>query len=451
MLMPELPRDKSSVITKMSSLGDGENTFGTPFSIKESESYYSRNLSSDKYPALSVRQKRSSDIDAVPTAANALGSRNASVLISHGGGSVYKWEASAWASIGTLDTNAATKIVEFATGTTLYTVFANSDRVKSYDGTTLAELVEAPKTPLYVPHNFRLYAIDGKQLYFCAINDITDWTTANDAGVISITEAKGNGTAIRSFDNHVCIFTSGSFHELYGTDVTNFQLVDVSENGCLSDRCLVEMRGRGLFWLDYDGVYQYTGGIPRKISDKVQSYIEDINFEYKHLCCAGVSGEKVYFSIPYDGNTTNNLILCYDARHRTWYPQESTIVDFTTIGDTLYGLQSDRAVVEFDQGEDSDIEWSWESGYRDKDSIRQRKTLTSLFIQFDLPIQSVLHTYIDEGNGYVLKRTFHGTGNPQFIRVIMKTRNTDWYRLKFEGKGSCTIHSIEELFRLRGV
>jgi hypothetical protein len=66
-------------------------------------------------------------------------------------------------------------------------------------------------------------------------------------------------------------------HELYGTSANDFILVDVSnEIGCIDNKAHVECNGQ-LYWLDYTGIYLYTGGIPVKVSHNVTKYIENIN------------------------------------------------------------------------------------------------------------------------------------------------------------------------------
>jgi hypothetical protein len=197
-------------------LGGGINTYGTPFNIKEGEARDSRNVSSRLYPALSVRPGIASSFLPITTP-NALGQRNNQYPHVQDGTTWKMWDGAAWTPVYLLSSNTPGKFVEFATGTTLYTIFVNGTDKYYYNGMLVGGLTDAPATKLYAAHKGRLYALIGKMLKYSALNLITDWTTANNAGSISITNANGDGTAITEFNDHIVIWTPQSMHEVYGT------------------------------------------------------------------------------------------------------------------------------------------------------------------------------------------------------------------------------------------
>jgi hypothetical protein len=62
-------------------------------------------------------------------------------------------------------------------------------------------------------------------------------------------------------------------HELFGSSPSNFELVDVEgEIGCFSRKSLVKCNKK-LFWYWTDGIYEYNGSSPVKISQPVDDYI----------------------------------------------------------------------------------------------------------------------------------------------------------------------------------
>lgn len=451
MFMPYVP-ETNNLVTRIVTLGDGENVFSTPFAISESESRYSRNLTGDNYPALQTRAGRAETFTSITTP-NALGVRDNQYPHVLDGTTWKRWSGTEWVNVQTSLANSQATIIEFARGTDLYNILADGTNVYSWDGTTSTELSEAPVTNLYTAHRGRIYGLKDKVLYFSALNLITDWTTANDAGQISITRAKGDGTAITTFDDHVCVFTDYSFHELYGTGPHNYQLVDVSENGCISNRTLVEVKGNtgGLFWLDYDGFYRYAGGKPQRISDKVKTYIDDINLTYKTKCCAGKSGRKIYLSIPYGTATENNLLLMYDTELEKWYPQTGDIVDFVNIGELLYGIDSSGQIWNMESGT-LNGDWSFVSGAREKQITRDKKTLTEIWVNFYLPQGSKMRfstsTSVDKDD-FVEQKSFYPSDDKQIKRVLINMDESNSYRIKFDGENECTIYSIEEIFRVK--
>ena len=60
---------------------------------------------------------------------------------------------------------------------------------------------------MYTAHKYRLYGIesDKRTLTYSTQGDITDWTTSLDAGSIDVTNAQGDITAIRTFQDHVIV------------------------------------------------------------------------------------------------------------------------------------------------------------------------------------------------------------------------------------------------------
>ena len=160
-----------------------------------------------------------------------------------------------------------------------------------------------------------IYAALDNDIKFCALNDITDWSTANDAGTIDVTYAMGNITAITEYNDHVIVFTEFSMHELYGDGPDTYDLINVEGR--------VKVVYRTIPWLyatnacigyGMTGVYEYGGGSIKKISNAVKAYIDSISDGYKSISAAGAWNEYLYLSIAANGATENNTLL--RVRHR---------------------------------------------------------------------------------------------------------------------------------------
>lgn len=436
-------------------LGGGMNTYGTPF-IKEGQARDSRNVSSRLYPALSVRPGIDDAFTAITTP-NAFGQRNNQYPHVQDG-TVWKvWNGSAWVNIQTGLTNASGKIIDFATGTTLYTILANDTDTYSWDGTTAASLTDAPATKLYTSHKGRLYGLEGKELKFSALNLITDWTTVNDAGSISITNAKGDGSAITEFNDHIVVWTEQSMHELYGTGPFNYQLVDISKDGCISDRSVIEnddaQNGGTLYFMDYGCIKAYAGSKPVKVSYAVSSFLDGINLAYKSKICAGKNGKYLYWAIPY-ASTENNIVLEYDTEFKIWNVHNLAISQFTTIGETCYGISPTGVIYNMESGTTDNgtaITWYYTTGALNKNNLRT-KTLGSIPVVFDLPIGSSMTLLVSktvDGDDFEIVHTFTPSATEQRIDVYTdKIEGAEWYRLKFSGTGPSTVYYIGDDLRL---
>ena len=436
--------------------GMGENQYLTPFTIDEAESVTSRNLSSRNFPAMSVRPGRTVafEIASNPTAFGARDNSKPHVL----SGTVWKaWNGTTWAE---LKSDMAAKLgnfVDFTTGVSKYTVLATEEQAYSYDGTSLVELTEFPKTRLVAVHRFRMFALDKRELKFTAINLLNDWTTILEAGTITLAGATSDGTAIIEYADHVVIFTSTSMHELHGTNYDNFTLIDISDDGCTAEKTLIESGGV-LYFLDGKEFKAYAGSKPQVISQKIQGYLKDIPDAYKSKACCGKGGKYIYLSIPYGTSATeNNLVLEYDTELKQWYPHTGSFVAFTTIGETLYGIDPSGKIWNMDSGTkdgSTDISWYKESGAYLKKSVRLRKNLQSVYVMFDLPTGSSMEVStsktVDTAD-FVIRDRLDPHKNEQVGRIVLDANilgYADWYRLKLSGKGPSTVHAIEQYYRM---
>jgi hypothetical protein len=300
---------------------------------------------------------------------------------------------------------------------------------------------------------------------YSALNLINDYATVGDAGTLDITRAKGVITSIFEYNDHIIIWTEFGMHELYGTGPATFEVVDIEgEVGCISDRS-VSVCNQKLYWVWYDGVYEYNGGSPKRISQNVEKYFRKdltttyMNTTYKADIVTGAIGDYLYVSLPSGTATANDTLLVYDTKTGIWHIEDAAITDFTTIGNTLYGVATDGTIYNMRSGTDDDgaaISWDFTTKAFNDGGVRSKKTLTDLWMVVDLPTDSTLSVYysdtVDSTTDFVLLYTFTADSDEQNTRLQIPStalQNVDWYRFKFVGTGPCTIHSMEKTFRVK--
>lgn len=460
--------EKREVINRF---GDGINTGLPPFQIADSEATYLRNMDSREYPAATVRPGRSTYAVSLSTNINGLGQRNNSQIHVVDGNTWKYWvpASSAYTNLTTaLSTSAQAEFEEFATGTNRYTILMNSTQKLIWDGTSTALVLgdaNTPNTNIFTVHKGRIYAARDNDIMFCALNKTTDWTTAQDAGTIDITRAKGEITGLYEYNDKVIAFTEFSMHELFGTGPANYDLIDVEgEIGCISDRSLVKANRR-LYWLWYDGVYEYSGSSPIKISDPVDDYIKSINLTYKTKCVSGSIGDFFYLSIPYGASANqNNIILKYDTRIKKWYVETGAYTDFVTIGNVLYGVDTAGKLWNMrDETMTTDagtaIPWSLITKPYNENAIQQKKVITDLYLVADVSTGSTSFTVSystnptnNDSTTFSTLESLSGSSNIQNERIqipVTALQNVDTYRLKFEGTGQATIHYLQKNIRVK--
>jgi len=452
---PYLQEVNNKVRGPVLNIGTGINNGNPAFDIKPEFSSEESNLDSRKLPALHVREPRTSFTTALSGTPYSL-SRSVARITSVDGTSWDYWNGTAWVNIDTLTASADACQVNFAT----YTILVNGTDEFDWDGTTTTtSLTDMPAgmTRLAV-HANRVYAVSSSDylLYYSALGDHTDWTTANDAGDITIETANGeNSVTVHTYSDHIIYFKEHSLHELFGTGPTNYTMQTLSDRiGCVAPRTVKEVQGY-LFWLGEEGVYIYSGGTsPQLLSYPwIQDYIDDIDWTNIADACAGTDGDRYYLCLPVGSNARINLT--YDVNNSVWHVEDTTnFVEFVEFDGDLYGMGSDKQIKKMISTAGETINWTWTSKKFLNSYLSNKHTIHSLYALVDLPTGSELKCAIKSENGsFTDVKTFTASASVQNQMIyvpITVAFASNWYQIKFYGTGPCTIYRIELGQRIRG-
>lgn len=139
----------------------------------------------------------------------------------------------------------------------------------------------------------------------------------------------------KAFQNSMLIFKTNSFHVLNGTDGSNFVLRQLSDQyGCLSSRAAVVYETTLLF-LDKKGICVYNGANIEILSTKMEPIFRRMNIQAAIDHAQGFhykDRNQIWFAIPVDGSTQNNLTVIYDylanafSVHEGYFPSVMAIM-----------------------------------------------------------------------------------------------------------------------------
>jgi hypothetical protein len=294
------------------------------------------------------------------------------------------------------------------------------------------------------------------------LNLPNNWTTSNDAGSVTLANAKGDISGITTYNDRVISFTEYSMHELYGDSPDNYSNVDIEGDiGCISNKSISRCNKK-LYWAWVDGIYEYNGASPIKISKAIDKYFNGIAYSDRTKIASGAIGDFLYISIPYQ-SSSNNMILVFDTRTNNWYLEDGTFTDFVTIQNKLYGVDStggihnmrDTSVIT-DNG--TPISWEIITKAYHENAMAQKKVLTSMDLIYscstDATISVGYSTDINSTNftNLVSSSDFELTGeetNSKFLIPTTDLQNVDWYKFQIKGTGNVTIHGLERNYRVR--
>lgn len=206
-------------------------------------------------------------------------------------------------------------------------------------------------------HNNRLWACSNKnhEIYASKLGDPTNWNCYEGISTDSYTVTVGSDgdfTGCVSHMGHVLFFKENTIHMMYGDKPSNFSL-NTSDMPGVMEGCAdsIEIVNETLFYVGRDGVFQFDGAIPTKISMKITSQLrEAVSVQAKG---------RLYISCLMDGE---RKVLCYDPALKVWdIENEDNFLFAHYGGGTGYFIDEDgkvRTII----GDDTDrIDWMVES------------------------------------------------------------------------------------------
>lgn len=126
---------------------------------------------------------------------------------------------------------------------------------------------------------------------------------------------------IKTFLDQHLIFKEESFHRVTGDDVTNYTLVQVTdEYGALNNKVIVEAENK-LYFMDRRGFIEYNGTSWYLMSYPVEDTFKRVNIQTARSTACGVhkkAANQVWFSCPLDNSSVNNITFVYDYVLDAW-------------------------------------------------------------------------------------------------------------------------------------
>jgi hypothetical protein len=240
---------------------------------------------------------------------------------------ISKYTSNTWSNAKTgIAASAKTRFVTFLDTTMAVN---GADTYSTADGSTWAtsggnlDIGNCPVGTVCQEFQDRVYVagVSGNldRLYFSGISDgsTISWTVGN--GYIDIEPEEGAGaiTALEKTPGYLLIFKERSLKRWDGSSTYPESLVDI---GAPSQEAVV--RGRqSIFYFNKRGIFETTGGYPRKTSRRIQDIIDAIPSTYYSSVSGGSDGDRVYFSIgdiTVDNFAINNAVIAYSLDSQIW-------------------------------------------------------------------------------------------------------------------------------------
>lgn len=266
------------------------------------------------------------------------------------------------------------------------------------------------------------------------LNNFTDFDSGAASSWSCEVGSDGKFTGIIPFSNAIFAFKESHVHVVYGTAPSNFSQ-DKTFEGCgLIDKNSLVVAENSLFWLGHNGIYRYSGGKPKIIS-------ESLNKKYKS-CVSFTDHKKVYFNLV-DGDGEAEF-LSFDIKNELWHRYD----DANFIGGVLYGgkvyAYTENTVFELENGDFS--EWSFDGVLEYNDDFSDC-SVVEFYIRAELK------------NGSSVKLEFRGISESDWEtlggytadkdemikeKFVARLKNDKAFLWRISGCGEAYIYEIEK-------
>jgi hypothetical protein len=251
----------------------------------------------------------------------------------------------------------------------------------------------------------------------------------------------GQNDAITMMTNIGDVMMIGNKHNLAVWNNSSLQNIDIGV-GCVSERGYVKNDGV-LYFLDYSGVYATTGGLPKQVSAKVQSYFDGSTKAGLEAGAMGKKGSSVFCSLgdvtlywP-DGSireTLTDVVMEFNVQQQNWY----ILTGISSTQFATYITSSDTDRLEYsDDGTNCDIlEFLYSGSAVDNDGVTNKEILFEIEtnnINFSKPFERVvfpIEVILEAERGHA-------------IQCFVKLDDGQPYELSGEGVKGCTVFRIK--------
>lgn len=316
-------------------------------------------------------------------------------------------------------------------------VFTNN-LLTEQDAQTLTMKREVPNMEFFCENDNRLWGCKGNDIYASYLGNPFRWQNLGGGAMDSYwasVGSKGSFTAAYAYGGYPIFFKPDAIHKMYGGKPSNFSTLDSATSGVLP-ACgnSMAVAGEIMFYLNWSGVMQYSGGIPYLVSQPLgpEPFTEGVG---------GSDGRRYYLSAK-RGEEWN--LYCYDTLTNYWSKEDAGlhVTAFGLCDGVLHYLTEDGQLYAMDDSEEANIPWMIETGDF-VDGGGDKSTAIRLLLRMDLEDgeASCYIRFDSTGKWEQAGKTIRTKGKQSFVLPIIP-RRCDHYRIRIEGKGRATIYSL---------
>ncbi len=318
-------------------------------------------------------------------------------------------------------------------------VFAEGTFAAGKENADVTVQRKIPDFTCVLSYENRLWGCENNVIYASALGDATNFFKYKNLSTDSFaveSNSAGDFTACTVYSNGCLFFKENACYRLYGNRPSNFQLSLCFDGGIYKqdDKSIVTM-GEKLVYSGVGGIYVYSGGTPRRISDK----LGEITLEN---AVAGSDGKHYFITAD---TKDGRCEFVWDGEKNLW--SKSGIDDtlsYLFFGGSLYRLKN-NGLEKIEKECDKDAEWS--ITFRPFDEGHHKtKNYSRIHVSAELSDGAYIKTEVRKDGGlWEEVNTSYGDGK-KYVNIPCIVKGCREVQLRLSGKGKSIINSVVREF-----
>lgn len=401
-----------------------------------------KNLSADKYPSVTTRPYR--------VIKETLGVPNGVFSFK---GVLYTVDGTAFKKGGVTKgavTSGIKQMIEFNEYVLIFPDLAFYDTVNDVFGSFVNGTINPVQNPLVTKatvHNNRVFGVKGNQIFASKQGDFKEWNVFEQLNTDSwATDVAGAVTfkTIGTYQNHVVVQSEVNMFELYGYKPANFQLQETVKVGSFVHG-YVEINS-ALYFVNREGIYVFTGGLPRKISGNLDMAIESAE--------VGSDGRRLFASVNVGASYK---LFVYDTETGTFYQEDNLrVLQFALHAGYLHAMCNDGKIIIFNANNSHSqtwppetVEWAFTTTEL-KEDTSARGGIKTIEIYCEMGERASMNIFVkgDSDPDWAMVKSFDSETHRNLLIPVILSKNC--YKIKVEGRGYVKISSIKRTVQRGG-
>lgn len=269
-------------------------------------------------------------------------------------------------------------------------------------------------------------------------DDFYDYTGAYGGAYAVAVASEGDFTGICAYGDSVLAWKEKKLCKVMGDYPANYSMHEYVVDGLQAGAHGTQVNiSETLLYKGVNGVYAYGGGTPRLISPQFgqRRYIAE---------AAGTDGERYYITLTDAAGATH--LHSYDVQRGLWLRESGeNAIGYVDLPAGFCALLDDGKLYRMDNGED-DPALTWYAQFTPLYETMAKKRYAKLILRLELGSAAFVRIMerVDGSPWKQIGRITAGEKNP--VTVPVPIARGDKMEFRLEGKGACTILSIERQF-----